>query len=121
MDGPDLLLRNFLRQRDVGMVRERFLELQRAGVHGGVHAPQVRGSRTDFDIDHAGGGKHLKPGQFNIERRPPLRQGADLSGRRLPFHGQRPRRQHAHVRVGIATWRQFPPKVVQETSQRLGT
>src|SRR5438876_9303814 len=58
----EIFERNLLRQGDMRMVFEGFGEGEHAGVAGGVHAMQLRGARTELDIDHVSDGKDLDSG-----------------------------------------------------------
>lgn len=78
MNFRNAIERDFLGQRDMRMVGERFFETKRPCVQGAVHGFEFRGAPAGFDIDHVGDGENSDLRQFHIEGRPCFRQRARL-------------------------------------------
>ena len=62
-----MLMGDLLGQRDMWIVRKRFLESQGIRIHGSVHPVQLRGSRANLDINHIRDRKNPDAFQFDIE------------------------------------------------------
>ena len=61
-------MEQFLSQGDVGMVSKWVLELQGAGVHGGVHAVQFGGALANLYVNDVGDGEYPNAGEARFQK-----------------------------------------------------